>query len=178
MCGIRLRSAHSNRNVSASPLQACIIRRPLIPYRQSGQKKYMEMLFEFVGNHPFLVSAFVILLLLFIRNEAARGGESVSPQELVNLVNKEAALVLDVREIKEFADGHIVKSVNIPHGALAQRITELNKHKDKPLIVACKMGQHSGAAGTLLRKAGFQNVKRLKGGIGEWRSQNLPVVKG
>jgi len=137
----------------------------------------METLFEFVGNHPYLVSAFIILLMLFIRNEAARGGESVTPQELVNLVNNESAVIIDVRDTAEYADGHIVKALNIPHGALEQRLSELNKHKDKPLIVACKMGQHSGSAGTLLRKSGFADVRRLSGGITEWRNQNLPVVK-
>ena len=137
----------------------------------------MDILIEFVGNHLVLASTFMVLLVLFIRNEAARGGQNVSPQELVNLVNRENAVILDVRDSSEFAEGHIVKSLNIPHASLAQRMTELNKHKDKPLIVACKMGQHAGTAGTLLRKSGFSNVSRLTGGISEWRNQNLPVVK-
>lgn len=138
----------------------------------------MEQLFEFVGNHPFLVGTFVLLLVLFIRNETQRGGASVSPQQLVNLVNKEGAVVLDVRDGKEFSAGHIVDAVNIPHGALAGRLSELDKYKEKPIAIVCKMGQHSGAAGTVLRKAGFQNVSRLTGGLTEWRNQNLPVVKG
>ena len=137
----------------------------------------METLFEFLGNHPFLVGTFGVLLLLFIKNEASRGGASVSPQELVNLVNHEEALVLDVRESGEYSEGHIVKSLNIPHGSLTQRIAELNKYKEKPVVVTCKMGQNAGAAGTMLRKAGFANVSRLAGGIAEWRNQNLPVVK-
>jgi rhodanese-related sulfurtransferase len=39
------------------------------------------------------------------------------------------------------------------------------------------MGQHAGAAGTMLRKNGFANVSRLTGGIMEWRNQSLPVVR-
>lgn len=138
----------------------------------------MQHLFEFVGNHAVLVGAFVLLLVLFIRNESRRGGKGVSPQELVNLVNRSGAVVVDVRDPKEYASGHIVGAVNIPHGVLPSRVSEIEKFKDKPVAVVCRMGQHSGAAGTLLRKAGFQNVMRLSGGIMEWRNQNLPVVKG
>ncbi len=137
----------------------------------------MEQLFAFIGNHPLLVGAFVVLLVLFIRNETNRGGSSVSAQEVVNLVNNQDAVVLDVRDKAEFDQGHIVDAINVPYASLESRLGELEKYKDKPLVVACKMGQHSGAAGTLLRKAGFTNVSRLRGGISEWRGQSLPVVK-
>jgi len=138
----------------------------------------MTQLFEFVGNHPILVGMFAVLLTLFIRNETQRGGRGVSPQELVNLVNKEGAVVLDVRDSKEFAAGHIVDAVNVPHGALEARLAELEKYKEKPVTIVCKMGQHAGTAGAMLRKAGFASVSRLTGGMTEWRNQNLPVVKG
>lgn len=138
----------------------------------------MEQLFEFIGNHPFLVGAFAVILMLFVRNETQRGGRSVSAQQLVDLVNRENAVVLDVRDRKEFDEGHIANAVNIPHGSLASRIAELNAYKERPIIVACKMGQHSGAVGTTLRKNGFEHVTRLSGGVSEWRNQNLPVVKG
>jgi rhodanese-related sulfurtransferase len=138
----------------------------------------MSQLFEFVGNHPILVGIFAVLLTLFIRNETQRGGRGVSPQELVNLVNKEGAVVLDVRDSKEFAAGHIVDAVNVPHTSLESRLAELEKYKEKPVTIVCKMGQHAGTAGAMLRKAGFASVSRLSGGMTEWRNQNLPVVKG
>lgn len=138
----------------------------------------MAQVFEFIGAHPILVGTFVLLLALFIRNEARRGGQTVSAQQLVNLVNREGAVVLDVRDPTEFSAGHIVDAVNIPYGTLSDRVSELSKHKSAPVIVACKIGQHAGAAGTVLRQAGFENVSRLQGGIAEWRNQNLPVVKG
>ena len=137
----------------------------------------MEQFFEFVGNHPILVGAFLVVLALFVRNEVARGGRSVTAQELVNLVNRDGAVVVDVRDKHEFSQGHIVDAINVPHVAISSRLGELEKYKQKPLVLACKMGQHAGAAGTVLRKAGFENVSRLKGGIAEWRNQNLPVVK-
>ena len=138
----------------------------------------MEQVFEFVGNHPILVGAFLVILALFVCNELVRGGRAVTPQELVNLVNKDGAVVVDVRDKKEFADGHIMGAINVPHTALSGRLAELEKYKERPLVLACKMGQHAGASGTVLRKAGFQNVSRLKGGVAEWRNQSLPVVKG
>ncbi|HEY5678738.1 MAG TPA: rhodanese-like domain-containing protein [Pseudomonadales bacterium] len=137
----------------------------------------MDQLFEFIVNHPVLVGAFVVLLVFFVRNETQRGGRSVSAQELVDLVNREDAVVLDVRDKKDFDQGHIPHALNIPYASLDGRIAELNAHKEKPIVIACKMGQHAGAAGTALRKQGFANVTRLKGGIAEWRNQNLPVVK-
>jgi len=138
----------------------------------------MSQLFEFVGNHPILVGIFAVLLTLFIRNETQRGGRGVSPQELVNLVNKEGAVILDVRDSKEFAAGHIVDAVNVPHTSLESRLPELEKYKEKPVTIVCKMGQHAGTAGAMLRKAGFASVSRLSGGMTEWRNQTLPVVKG
>ena len=137
----------------------------------------MEQLFTFIGNHPLLVGAFVLFLILFIRNEMSRGGATISSQKLVQLVNSENAIVIDVREANEYSEGHIVDAINIPFASFESRSDELNKHKDKPLIVACKVGQHSGSAGTILRKKGFTNVLRLTGGMAEWRGQNLPVVK-
>jgi rhodanese-related sulfurtransferase len=137
----------------------------------------MEQLFAFISNHPYLVGAFVVLLALFIRNEMSRGGATVSAQQLVQMVNNEDAIVVDVRDKAEFEAGHIVDAINIPYANLESRIDELKKHKDKPIVVACKMGQHSGAAGTVLRKNGFTNVSRLRGGIADWRGQSLPVVK-
>ena len=95
----------------------------------------------------------------------------------MNLVNRDGAVVIDVRDANEFSQGHIVDAVNMPHTALTSRVSELEKYKEKPVVLACKMGQHAGAAGTMLRKAGFQNVARLKGGVAEWRNQNLPVVR-
>ena len=115
---------------------------------------------------------------LFVKNELQRGGRAVSAQQLVDLINREGAVVVDVRDKKEFGEGHIVDALNIPHTAITSRIGELERHKVKPVVVACKMGQHSGAVGTILRKAGFENVARLRGGITEWRNQNLPVVRG
>lgn len=137
----------------------------------------MDQLFEFIGNHPIAVGLFAAMLALFVRNETKRGGESVSVQQLVDQVNRDNALVVDVRDAEEFRAGHIVDSINVPFANLESRLSELEPHKNRPLIIACKMGQHGNAAGMLLRKNGFESVSRLNGGMMEWRNQNLPLVK-
>jgi rhodanese-related sulfurtransferase len=137
----------------------------------------MDQIFEFVVNHPILTGTFVLLLVLFVRNEMRRGGNTISAQQLVDRVNREGAVVVDVRDRKEFDAGHIVGAISIPFANLDTRVDELKKYADKPIIVACKMGQHSGEAGMRLRKSGYQNVSRLAGGMAEWQNQNLPVVR-
>ena len=103
--------------------------------------------------------------------------DTVLRQQLVDRVNREGAVVVDVRDRKEYEAGHIAGAISIPLANLDTRADELRKYADKPIIVACKMGQHSGEAGMRLRKRGYQNVSRLAGGMAEWQNQNLPVVR-
>lgn len=124
-----------------------------------------------------LAGSFVILLVLFIRNEMNRGGAGISTQKLVDLVNREEAVVVDLRDKKEFDQGHLVGSLNVPYASIETRVDELTRYKERPLVLICRMGQHAGTAGTILRKKGFANVSRLNGGFMEWRNQNLPVVR-
>ena len=133
-------------------------------------------LIEFASNHYLLSTLFVVLLALLLAHEARRGGRSLSCRELTALLNAGQGVVLDVRPHKEFAAGHIVDALNIPHDKLASRIAELEKHKDKTLIVVDAMVQHAGVVCGVLRKAGFE-ASRLGGGIASWRGDNLPVVK-
>ncbi len=102
---------------------------------------------------------------------------AVGPQQAVMLINRKDAVVVDVREKKEFDSGHIVDSINIPLAKLKQRISELKKHKEKPVVVVCKQGQQSGDAAKTLQEAGHIEVVRLSGGITEWKSQSLPLVQ-
>ncbi|RBP33501.1 rhodanese-related sulfurtransferase [Marinobacter pelagius] len=137
----------------------------------------MDRLFEFVVNHYILVSLFVAFLVAILILEARRGGAKVSAQAAVNLINKDEAVVVDIRDRKEFGEGRITGSVNIPLNSLKSRASELNKFKDKQIIVADKMGQHSAMAVKQLNAEGFTNVVRLNGGIGDWKASNLPLVK-
>ncbi len=137
----------------------------------------MDRLFEFVVNHYVLASLFVAFLVAILILESRRGGSKISAQGAVSLLNKDEAIVVDIRDRKEFAEGRITGSVNIPLNALKSRAGELNKHKDKQIIVADKMGQHSAMAVKQLNAEGYANVVRLNGGVGDWKASNLPLVK-
>ena len=135
----------------------------------------MEQFFEFAANNIILVSAWFMLLALFILSETRKGGKTLTAQQVIMRMNKEDAVILDVRDKADYKKGHIINSINIPYASLENKISELNDHKEKPVIVVCKMGQTSNAAGALLRKNGFNDVTRLSGGMSEWTSLNLPV---
>jgi rhodanese-related sulfurtransferase len=138
----------------------------------------IDQLFEFVQNHPLLVGAFVLVLTAWIAYEVRNAGTSaVTSSEATQLINREDAVVLDIREANDFKAGHIAGARSIPQSKLDSRLTELDKFKDKPIIVACKHGQSSGAALVKLKKAGFERAYKLKGGITQWQADGLPVVK-
>ncbi|WP_409264432.1 rhodanese-like domain-containing protein [Pseudomonas sp. KCJK9000] len=133
-------------------------------------------LIQFATDHYILVAIFVILLVALLVNELRRGGQSLSNGQLTALVNAEQALIIDIRPSKEYSAGHIVGALNIPQDKVASRMTELEKHKAKTLIVVDAMGQQSGAVCGELIKAGFTAAK-LSGGVSSWKADNLPLVK-
>lgn len=137
----------------------------------------MDRLFEFVVNHYILASLFVAFLIAILVLESRRGGAKISAQGAVSLINRDEAIVVDIRDRKEFGEGRITGSINIPLSSLKGRAAELNKHKSKQIIVADKMGQHSAMAVKQLNAEGFMNVVRLNGGVSDWKASNLPLVK-
>jgi rhodanese-related sulfurtransferase len=137
----------------------------------------MDRLFEFIGNHIELSGLFVALLAALWFSEKSRSGKTVSPQIATLMLNKDEAVIVDIREKKEFSEGKIVGSIHIPFDSLKERAVELKKFEGKQIILVDKMGQHSGMAGKLLQAAGFENICRMSGGIAEWKSSNLPLVK-
>lgn len=137
----------------------------------------MDRLFEFVGNHIELSGLFVALLAALWFSEKSRSGKAVSPQIATLMMNKDEAVIVDIREKKEYSEGRITGSLHIPYDSLKERSVELKKFDGKQIILVDKMGQHSGMAGKLLQAEGFQNVCRMSGGISEWKSSNLPLVK-
>lgn len=137
----------------------------------------MDRLFEFAANHYILVSLFVAFLLAILVLESRRGGQKVSAQAAVSLLNRDEAIVLDIRDRKEYGEGRITGSIHIPLNSLKERANELKKYQDKQIIVADKMGQHSAMAVKQLNALGYTNVVRLNGGIADWKGSNLPLVK-
>lgn len=137
----------------------------------------MERILEFVTNHWLEVSVFLAFLIALLWDNNKRAGQSVSATEATFKINKENALVLDIRESKDFKAGHLANAVNIPYAKLAERMNELEQHKERPIILICKTGQTVSMASKMLREKGY-NALRLSGGMMEWSNLNLPVVRG
>lgn len=123
-----------------------------------------------------LFSLLAVLVAAFIWTESHKGGQAMSHHDVTRLINSDAAVLLDVRDTKDFGSGHIVDAINIPYAKLTTRVVELEKFREKTIVVVDKLGQHAGAAGKILKDKGFE-VARLQGGLAEWKAQNLPLVK-
>jgi len=140
----------------------------------------LEQIPEFAANHPFLVIAFAVLLGLTFFNElkiATQRFASLTPAAAVQLMNNEDVVLLDVREPSETAGGKIAKAIQIPVSSISKRINELDKHKDKTVLVYCKTGARSAMACKELSKNGFGKVYSLNGGIMAWQDAHLPTTK-
>ena len=133
--------------------------------------------FVFISEQWVLVSVLMVLIYLFAINERIKSGKPISPHVVTQLINSDDAVLVDVRDAKDFKAGHIAGAINIPHAKLMDRITELEPYREKGIIIADKVGQQSGAIGRQLKGKEF-DVFRLTGGMTEWQNQKLPVVKG
>jgi len=103
------------------------------------------------------------------------GGPWVNPARATELINREDALVLDVREPGEYGAGHILAAKNVPVSRLDA--AELGKRKDRPLIVYCDGSERSAKAAAALKRQGFTRVVNLSGGLAAWQQAGLPVEK-
>lgn len=88
------------------------------------------------------------------------------------------ALLIDVREADEYAEGHAPGSVLIPLGQLPNRLAELQASRDQPVALICRSGRRSARAAEILRQAGFSKVYNVEGGMNAWSAAGLPVLKG
>ncbi len=135
------------------------------------------MLLEFIGNHWVLFGALGVILGLLTYTLIIGEKGSVDPGAATLMINQRDAAVIDVRPAADFAKGHIINAVNVPMNGFSKQLGALTRHKEGPVIVNCRSGSQSQAACLLLRKAGFNEVYNLKGGIMAWESANLPLTR-
>ena len=105
------------------------------------------------------------------------GGPWVSTLQATQLMNREDALVIDVRDADAYAKGHILGAKSVPLAELGRRAADLAKHKAKAVIVSCQNGDRSASAAATLRQNGFTRVHPLNGGFAAWQQAGLPVEK-
>ena len=136
----------------------------------------MQFIIDNVWMIFVAMSSGLMLLWSFFGNRL-RGVQEIDSVAALQLINHKNALVLDVREEKEFNAGHILNAKLIPLGKLTERIGELERNRGQPIVVMCRSGQRSASACVLLDKAGFTQAYNLAGGVLAWKKAGLPLEK-
>lgn len=93
------------------------------------------------------------------------------------LKNDKQVILLDVRTVEEFEEGHIPSAINIPHKELEARLAELSGAKNTQVVIYCRSGRRAEVARQVLEKSGFNQLDHLSGDFNEWSSKNLPITK-
>lgn len=134
---------------------------------------------DFIKDNLLLIAVAAVSggMLLWPLLRRGAGGPWVSTLQATQLVNRHNALIIDVREPAEYAQGHIAGSRNVPLGQIEKRAGEFEKQKARPVILVCASGSRSGAALSVLRNRGFGQVVNLSGGYSAWQQAGLPVEK-
>jgi len=141
----------------------------------------LETLMAFAGRHPMLSLTLAGLTLAILYTEIARlfrGYKPLKPSELPLLANQPGALVVDLSAIAEFEKGHIAGSRNILPSQFDPAGKLLAGARQSPVVLVCRNGMASASAAGKLKKAGFEQVYWLDGGIAAWQAAGLPLVKG
>ncbi|MGJ8581221.1 MAG: rhodanese-like domain-containing protein [Psychromonas sp.] len=141
----------------------------------------MQEYIDFITNNPMLSAAWVIIAAMLIhslvKNKLSKIN-NVNPQEATLLINKQDAIIVDVRAADEFKKGHIVNAKNITVSQINEgKFAAIENNKQTPIIVVCATGARSTGAGEKLAKAGFEQVNNLFSGMSGWTAANLPTTK-
>lgn len=133
---------------------------------------------EFALQNWLLFAAAFAILGMLIGTEALRrmrGIITVNAVEALRLINDQEAWIVDIRDSGEYKSGHIPQARNIPSATLKDRLGELTKAGDKPVLVYCRSGAAAQSACALLKKNGVVNVRSLSGGLNAWQDASLPI---
>ena len=151
------------------------------PLHDPAHSVTLAELMAFAGRHPYLSLGLVGITLALLYNELAgrmSGVRSVNPAQVTALINRDNALVVDLRPAADFEKGHVAGSKNVQMSQFDPENKQLAPARTLPVVLVCKVGQTASGAAKRLRKAGFQNVNLLEGGIQAWQAADLPLVKG
>jgi len=137
-------------------------------------------LIQFVINNWYLFLALAVVIVLLVMPNAmqrAHGIQSLGPSQCVLLVNRESGVFVDVSEPSEFKTGHIANAINVPMNMIDGATPQLDKHKERPIVVVSRIPNRGVKAAVSLRKRGFSKVQLLAGGLAAWEKEGLPVEK-
>ncbi len=139
----------------------------------------MDRVIEFLSHHPWLGTATVVavaMVLVYEMRTLSESRLSVSPQELIRLMNQ-GALLLDLRPAEQYQAGHLTGARQMNGEQILKAADTLKKHKEKAVVVYDDGGSLGAAAVRQLTAQGFTRVFALRGGLAAWRADNLPVSR-
>ena len=137
----------------------------------------MDTFFLFFYQNIIAFTLLILCLIALIIYEGKKGGTKVDPVEATRLINREGAVVVDLRPSEEFSTGHITGSLNVSAEKLEQQLNSIKHSKEAPLILVCKTGNNSKVVGGSLLRAGYSNVNLISGGMMTWQGSGLPLSK-
>ena len=137
----------------------------------------MDQIVEFITNHWMLSAAWAGLLALLILSFTSTSSKVIGNQQITTMMNRENAVVIDVRSKADFSKGHLLGSINIPVAQLKDAGTELENYRNRPIILVDANGMQTAASAQQLKKMGMPEIHRMQGGIISWTNDNLPLNK-
>ncbi len=122
----------------------------------------------------------IIALSMFATLACASETPQISQQELLTALKKanNNIVVLDVRSVEEYEDGHVAGAINTSHNTVADKLNKLSQYKDNTVVVYCRSGRRAAFAENILAENGFKNLRHLTGDMNGWLKADLPVVVG
>lgn len=132
---------------------------------------------NFILDNIFIVAIAVISGAALLWPALAPRGKRVTPLQATQMINRGKTTIVDVRSTEEFATGHVRDAKHIPLADLSNRIGELDKSKNRTVVVVCQTGARGDKAARQLQAAGFDDVHSLEGGLAAWKAAGLPVTK-
>ncbi len=141
----------------------------------------MDRIPEFATNHPILIAAVMLTIGVIIGVEIQRFrrvAEPVSISRATRLSHNEDAVFVDTRRRKEFESGHLPGARNVPAAEVEQYAKQLQKLRERPLVLYDDAGMEAQRAAKNLARHGFSRLYELEGGLPAWRKANLPVEQG
>jgi rhodanese-related sulfurtransferase len=148
------------------------------PFRNKHLPEFSVSFLEFVQNNIWIITIALVSGIMLVWPGFRSSGKRVSSHRAIQLINHEGAIIIDVRDVGEFAANHIAEARNIPLKDLDKRMTELESLKEKNLLLVCASGVRAGQASARLEKQGFTQVSCMEGGIDAWQRAGLPLIRG
>jgi len=132
---------------------------------------------NFIVDNIFIVAIALISGGALLFPALAPRGKRATPLQVTQMLNRGKTTIVDVRSAEEFAAGHLRDAKHIPLADLGARIGELDKSKNRTVVMVCQTGARSDKAARQLQAAGFEDVHSLEGGLAAWKAAGLPLTK-